>query len=297
MTIALLDPAFFLSRSDDELRRDLDDIIKICRDHSLRLPPIPEYWDYLQLLARPLETVSGPITKRAFMVIRQISAKSNLEFNQQPNVGSYWQKGFKVLFNTSMFPNQPWHRRMATAILRALATGERVVLLVRKINGRNVSMHASPNNGSLEEITRWSLYVRAANAQRPTRIACCHHSRNLSEEWTTRYNWQLPAPSDGGSHPFCVPDQWWMGRHSACSGFQWVDRFNNQWGRPANIPCGKGNHWDVQLCNQYAQLMHRSYLNIIDYPSKVLGKPSGDIHHTPTKQPQTSIYSWKSNCC
>ncbi len=121
MTIALLDPAFFLNdRSDAELRHDLDTIVQTCRACSLRLPPIPEYWKPLQALARPLEQAGSPHTKRAFGEIWRLSARSPLV--PDATGGHYWQKGFKVLFNTHLFPeNQPWHSRMATAILRALA--------------------------------------------------------------------------------------------------------------------------------------------------------------------------------
>lgn len=69
--IGLLDPALFLPRSENEVQRELDAVMKMVDRYSISLPAFDEYWPALwSELGAPLERALSPTAKRALQEIR-----------------------------------------------------------------------------------------------------------------------------------------------------------------------------------------------------------------------------------
>lgn len=294
MIIGLLDPALFLPRDSKEVQRDFDFVLQICRKHKIELIPFPEYWrDLWSKLALPLEKALSPEAKRPLQELRRL--ESNIAIPTfQPPAGKVWRRGFEQLFGASAF-SQSWEEPMMKAALRALSADHEVILLTRRVDGRNIQRHAA-SDCTLDEITRWALYLQP-KGMGPKQILCVYHPRNLQLKWTVRFDWRLPAVSDGARYPFCPPDKWWRAKTPAHRTIKskpaWVDKLNNGWARP-NTP-GLGHHWDVYIESpQLQEAVGLDQINVIEFgvPSTE-GKP-GHIHHVPgKKQGKLSDTGWK----
>ncbi|MDC0711748.1 hypothetical protein POL68_24985 [Stigmatella sp. ncwal1] len=172
---------------------------------------------------------------------------------------------------------------MASATLRAIVSGEDVVVLTRRVVGRNLKTHAAGGT-TLEENTRWILHVQPKNIGH-RQILCVHHPRNLSERWTARFDWRLPAVSDGARYPFCPPDNWWKASTSAIRTISskpaWIDKRGTGWARP-NIPNGAGYHWDVFIReNALEQAVGLSQINVVAFGAPPDEGAPGQLHHEP----------------
>lgn len=172
---------------------------------------------------------------------------------------------------------------MEAATLRAVATGEDVVLFVRRIEGRNLHVHRAGNT-TLDENTRWVLHVQSSIAGRK-QILCVYHPRNITETWSTRFDWRLPRAPDA-RFPFCAPLFWWLRATPVFDTKQskpcWIDQHGNGWARP-NINSGAGYHWDVYIRNpNHVAAIGLDQINVVQF-----GAPAGEgrpgwIHHVPT---------------
>jgi hypothetical protein len=286
MTIGLLDPSLLLKRDNETIVKEYAWILSTCRQYKIRLMPFPEYWnDLWRILGRSLEPNLSVDAKAALRQLRsggQQHANGLLPIGQD-KLGSVWKNGFDVMFDN--IDGTSWGPRMAAATLRAVSSGEDVILFCRAIEKRNLQTHLIAQ-GALAEITRWLLHVQSKTVGR-RQILCVHHPRNLVERWTTRFDWRLPSTSDDAGYPFCPPPKWWQKSTKAVDTIRskmcWVDAHGNGWARP-NINSGSGYHWDVYVQNQgFAEKIGLDQLNIVEHgvdPSKKQGKP-GWIHHLP----------------
>jgi hypothetical protein len=200
MTIGLLDPALFLERDPEVVVRELNSILLACYKRKVRLIPYPEYWpDLWRNLARPFEAnpTMTHTARAAIQQLRRIGEQHRGEVGKvgQENLGSVWQNGFETLFNN--IDGTSWTNRMAEATLRAVSTGEEVVMFTRLVDKRNLQIHRAAES-TLDEVTRWVLHVQSRTAGR-RQILCVHNPRNFQERWTTRFDWsacQMVATGD-----------------------------------------------------------------------------------------------------
>lgn len=281
--IGLLDPALFLHRSEADVERDFDAVLRTCAHHSISLPTLAEYWhDLWSQLGLPLERALSPSGKRALQQIRRLGEQSKKPIPPLSHgAGLVWRRGFQQLFGTQHFANS-WEERMAAASIRAAATGERVVLLTRRMLGRNLVQHAS-GGSTLEENTRWVLHLQPKGMGH-VQVLCVYHPRNLADRWTTRFDWRLPG-THGARYPFCPPDAWWKGStvvwRTVSSKPAWIDRYSNGWARP-NIPNGAGYHWDVFIQSiGLRESVGLDQINVVEFGApQAEGRP-GQIHHVP----------------
>ncbi|MBF0181998.1 MAG: hypothetical protein HQM03_18425 [Magnetococcales bacterium] len=186
------------------------------------------------------------------------------------------------MFDLSLFDGGNWAQVMANAVVTALATGDRVVMLTRRLEGRNLVIHAT-GHCTLDEIIRWMLYVQPAG-QDIRRVPCVHHERNLQEEWTTRLDWRLPGSGRQATHPYCPPDLWEQKRtrvrDTRMGKPAWIDRHGNGWAKP-DIP-GVAYHWDVLIGRD-------DHLNVTAYDAPPSQGAPGTIHHVPEKEKSRSL--------
>ncbi len=283
--IALLDPALFLPRANRLIQHDFDLIVYLCRKHAVQLPPLEEYWRPLWSgPGRSLEKQVPPEIKATIREVQRIAKKPSPTIPKLPSdPGTIWRRGFAQLFDLSRFGGANWEQPMAEAALRATCSGQAVIVITRRMKNRNIRVHAAEQS-RFQEPTRWALYVQPRNIG-PKRIHCVHHPRNLMDDWTIRFDWRLPGPGKGGTHPFCYPDKWWQAGTTACGTVRskpaWLDRFGNGWARP-NISQGAGYHWDVYIENKsQKQLAGADHVNVVAFGvPKKQGQP-GNIHHPP----------------
>lgn len=287
--IGLLDPAFFLPPDGPagvrDLERDLGLVIQACRKHSIELVPLEEYWpDLWRLLGRPLEHALAPTEKRPLQELWKLAKKATSHvppLNGPP--GRVWRNGFDQLFGAACLGDS-WEERMASATVRAVAASDQVVVLTRRVLGRNLRRHASGNT-TLDENTRWVLHVQPQGIG-PRQVLCVHHPRNVSESWTARFDWRLPALADGARYPFCPPDRWWKGSTTAwrtvASKPAWLDKHGNGWARP-NIPGGAGYHWDVFIDSpSLKQAVGLGQINVVEFGAPAGEGSVGHLHHVPS---------------
>jgi hypothetical protein len=282
--IGLLDPALFLPRPDSEVERDFDRVAQSCRNHDIQLAALNEYWPALwNELARPLEQRLGPQARRALQQIRRLGDAANRHVPElAPHAGKAWRAGFRQLFEYSALGTS-WEERMVRAVVRAALSGEQVIVLVRRMVGRNLVVHASGGT-TLDENTRWALHVQPRGIGH-RQILCVYDNRNLIEPWTTRFDWRLPGSSDGARYPFCPPDRWWKGSTSAHRTVEsrpaWLDKHNNAWARP-NIPGGAGYHWDVYVhAPTLKEAVGLDQINVVQFGAPLTEGRAGHLHHIP----------------
>lgn len=283
--IGLLDPALFLNRSVIEVQRELDIVLRTCKQYSISLPPFEEYWPALWVnFGAPFEHSLSPDAKRALHEIRKLGQQSALPprvLAQMPS--RVWKRGFTQLFGQPNFPDS-WEESMAAAAIRAVATGEDVILFTRRMLGRNLVHHLA-GHSNLEENTRWLLHLQPQGMGHK-QILCVYHPRNLANHWTVRFDWRLPGNQHGARYPFCPPNAWWKGATAAwgtvASKHAWLDQHGNGWARP-NIPDGAGYHWDVFISSASLQdAVGLDQINVVEYGAPSNEGVAGQIHHVPT---------------
>jgi hypothetical protein len=281
--IGLLDPALFLPRSDAEVERDLALVVRACREHEIQVVPLGEYWrDLWRLFAQPFERQLGSTAKRALQELRKLAEGSKRQLPALDSAaGKAGRAWFEQMFGYGAL-GVSWEERMVAATLRAAMAGEKVVLFTRRIEGRNLCVHRV-HNCRLDETTRWVLHVQPKGIGHK-QILCVHHLRNMSEPWTTRFDWRLPASSDGGRYPFCPPDRWWKGSTQAHRTVRskpaWVDKHGNGWARPGTP--GTGYHWDVFIdLAGVRDLVGLSEINVVEFGAPAAEGNAGELHHVP----------------
>ncbi|MBF0310578.1 MAG: hypothetical protein HQL56_13720 [Magnetococcales bacterium] len=277
--IGILDPALFLPRSNEkELQDDIEFVLRACREYSIRLIAFPEYWNRLwDEWGRRLQESKA---NQPFLVQLQ-ECKQDAPPKPSQSFSIRKVEGFKELFDLSRVPGGTnWQEAMIRAVVRALLTGEEVVILTRRLETRNIHKH-SVGESALHEMKPWALSVQM-DGHESKEVLCVYHVRNLEEDWTTRFDWRLPGTET--KYPFCPPNKWReVDAFRTCeSKIAWLDRFGNCWARP-NISGGKGGHWDVYIRNITQQeMVGLSPINVAEYDFKE--SSSGVIDHTPAKK-------------
>lgn len=281
--IGLLDPALFLQRPEQDVLRDLDVVLRICTKFSISVPALDEYWpDLWSRLGSPLERALSPEGRRTLQELRRLEQRSKMVIPAlTPGAGLVWRRGFQQLFSPQHFADS-WEERMAAAAVRAAHTGQKVVLLTRRVLGRNLVRHASGGT-TLDENTRWVLHLQPTGIGH-IQVMCVYHARNLADHWTTRFDWRLPG-QEGARYPFCPPNGWWKGSvvawKTVSSKPAWVDRHGNGWARP-NIPNGAGYHWDVFIqSGALKQAVGLDQINVVEFGAPATEGQPGQIHHIP----------------
>jgi hypothetical protein len=290
MKIGILDPALLLPRpgEEDQLEADLDEVARICRDGNVVLPTFEEYWPALwkELGSALHRSLSSPRARRALDELRGLGRppRGMPPFSIAPTGRVY---GLRQMFEIQGL-GPGWLAKMTAVLTRAWVSDSPTILLTRRIDGRNSTIH-SAENWKLDEITRWVLYLHLGGTP-PRTVYCFHHSRNLSEDlrWTTRYDWRLPASSDGATHPFCPPAAWRKRAVRAVATVEskkaFLDAKGNGWARP-NIEGGKGYHWDVYIRDAaLAEHVGLGQLNIVEFGAPPKEGAPGTIHHIPAKK-------------
>lgn len=284
--IGLLDPTLLLDDwpDDTSLRRAIDDIVRLCRRHSVRLPEAAGYWSRLwSELGRPLERAQPPATKRSLQQLRQLRAPHDTLLPPPPNEARVW--GFCELFGTPELGGR-WEDLMAQAALSAAHAArerdEEVLLLVRRLPGRNLHEERA-GQVTLARISRWRLHLQQPGIP-PTSIPCVSRSRQLEVPWTQRLDPRLPAEAEGARYPFCPPPEWWLRDTTVWRTMEsrpaWIDAKGNGWARPS-IEDGSGYHWDVFLPYQLQEDIGLSQINVVEYGAPADEGPTGSIHHVP----------------
>jgi len=283
--IGLLDPALFLPRSNDaETERDLDLVVQACRKHAIQLVPLDEYWrDLWTDFARPLERQLGPSARRALQALRRWAEAPTGHVPALTSGGDKaWRAGFAQLFGHHVL-GASWEEKMARVVLRAVVADRNVVMLTRRMPGRNLVFHEA-GGSTLDESTRWVLHVQPKGIGH-RQILCVHHPRNVLECWTARFDWRLPSSSDGARYPFCPPHDWWKGATASHRTIEskpaWLDRHGNGWARP-NIARGAGYHWDVFIQSPALQeAVGLAQINVVEFGAPSSEGKVGQLHHVP----------------
>lgn len=169
--IGLIDPALFLVRPEQEVVTDCALAVRACQQHGIEIAPLDEYWPALWTgLARELERRLSPNGKRSLQELRKRAELSTSHLAALPaNAGTAWRRGFTQMFGAPWL-DPPWDERMARAVMRAVSTGRPVVLLSRRMSGRNLKVHAA-GECTLDEITRWVLHVQPTGVG-PRQVLC-----------------------------------------------------------------------------------------------------------------------------
>jgi hypothetical protein len=157
-----------------EVERELGLVLQACRKHSIELPPLEEYWlDLWSSLGRPLENDLAPAAKRPLQELRKLGERAVTHLPElSGSSGKVWRNGFQQLFGAASLGNS-WEERMASATLRAVAASAEVVILTRRVPGRNVQVHTS-GGCALEENTRWVVHVQPKGIGH-RQVLCVHH--------------------------------------------------------------------------------------------------------------------------
>lgn len=281
--IGLLDPSILLPRSGPDPSRtvckEIGEIVRVCRSHNIRLLAVGSYWhDLWSTYGRTLEATLEPQARQALRELRKMGARHTASDSQVDAVA--WLRGFRQLFGSEVLPDD-WEVRMASAVVEAVSSGEQVVVFIRRVEGRNLTIHRVENS-TLDENLRWVLYVQLPVIG-PKQVLCVYNARNLTEPWTCRYDWRLPSSSAGAVLSFEPPHNWWKGSAVAWrtvrSKHAWIDHQGNGWCRP-NISNGAGYHWDVFIESPAMQEhFGDSHLNIVAYDAPPEQGQMGYIHH------------------
>lgn len=284
--IAIVDPALLLPRPEaerDDAACDLESVLRAIREHRLEVPPLEEYWPPLwRTLGRALESNPSPRVSAAVRELRSVARPMDIGPLPTPLLGRAY--GFRQLFEHAPLSSE-WVARMTNAVARVALTRRPVALLVRCMQQRNAAL-LEAGGSRVREITRWVVRLHVQGAP-PTAIPCVHHARNLrpSLQWTTRFDWRLPAQADSARYPFCPPQNWWrrsvrsVATHASRP--SWADACGRYWARP-NIPGGAGHHWDVFLSDPSLEArIGLSQLNIVEFGAPTREGEPGTIHHVP----------------
>ena len=157
--IGILDPALFLPRApaaEAELRFEFDLVLRACREARISIYMLEEYWpDLWRELGRTLDRgLHDQKARRALDEIRKIGESPRISpLSTIPGGRVY---GFRQLF--ADIGGFDWTERMTRAVVRAVLSGERTVLLTRRMLGRNLQRH-QVDNSVIDEPTRWQLYL------------------------------------------------------------------------------------------------------------------------------------------
>lgn len=253
MTVALLDPCLFdPTVHEDGLQgvvSQLNDLLLLCRRRRIQIPTVEEYWaDLARVCIRPTEgRCTSEIMRRPFLELRKMARPLDLP----PYADGTRVWGFRHLFEDLGQPEDAWADRLAEAAVRCCRGDHEIIVFVASVEGRNLCIRRHDDT-ALREYTRWLLHTQPRGVG-PCHLPCWHHPRNAEVDWTTRYDYRLPATQDRAKFPFCPVPEWksmgvevWRTVQSRPT---FPDAHGHAWARPG-INEGAGDHWDVYLDDQ-----------------------------------------------
>jgi hypothetical protein len=281
---AILDPYIFwlpvapTEKSIKDLLKSIDFVISAVRQ-GITVSVTKSVWlrinqDFIRFAATQMP--SHQLTTRVQVLSR------TLTFTEAPPAqGETWGIKSQYVFAGFADPNF-WLSELAKVAMFWIAEEEEFVFLTRLLVGRNVREHQTANCVIWEK-THWEIFVRSSEGNATAvGIPCITSLRNLSVQWTQRYDDYLPdtAPANGlAFRP--VPD-WKKPSTTVVRTIQakptWVDIEGNGWS-DTNTP-GDAHHWDVFL--DPAPLVKKfgsAHVNIKSWGTDDRGRVPGEVHH------------------
>jgi len=291
VTLGLIDPQLLELRPEQVIADELAQILLLCRQHSIVVPSSLPYWNELwSTMGARLEQTLGR-GGQAYRAVQELRKPGTPVTGIPPAPEQrvrVW--GFAGPARGALFDGA-WPNLLAEAAVRAALTRQRVVLLCRHVQGRNLDVHQHANI-TLDEIVRWSLYVQPPVVG-PVTIDCCTRPRNLAVPWTIRMDWRLP---DTGRYPYCPMQNWRRGAtrvfKTARSRPAWLDVQGNEWARP-NISAGSGYHWHVYVNTNHHSRLGLEQINVVAFGGAASEGVPGSIHHMdPAKKAHFTDRGW-----
>lgn len=281
---AILDPYIFwlpavpTEKSIKDLLASIDFVISAVRQ-GLTVSVTKSVWlrinqEFIRFAATQM--ASHHLTTRVQILTR------SLTFTEAPPVqGETW--GIKSLYAFADFPDPTfWLSELAKVAVYWIAEEEEFIFLTRLLVGRNVREHRTANCVIWEK-THWQIFVKSsAKNAASVGIPCITSLRNLSVQWTQRYDDRLPDTAPGGGLAFVPVPDWKKASVSVVRTIQskptWEDFEKNGWS-DTNTP-GTAHHWDVFL--HPAPLIQKFggvHVNIKSWGSDDRGRVPGEVHH------------------
>ena len=164
--IGLLDPALFLFRAEADIINDLDNVLRASRAHKIELTPLREYWpDLWSQLGKTLEGRLSPEAKRTLQAVRRAAPQTDTGIGALPaNAGIVWRRGFTEMFGDPHL-HPEWTDRMAFAVIRAVSSGQPVVVFCRRMVGRNLVIHSAGNSTCMRTCVGYSMCSQTVSAR------------------------------------------------------------------------------------------------------------------------------------
>jgi hypothetical protein len=257
----------------NELKAHLSEIIAICRKFNWKVIFDRQGWRQLELtLIREITAQCQDAELSVALTVLRKNFLQTVDADHTPQIRTW---GIKPLFNNLGTPRDVEFAEKATRSLMP-----RTCFFVRELEGRNIRIHASGHSFVCER-TRWRIYLSSTGLNGAVPVSCVTKVRNISIEWTSRYDAGLP---DTGQFEFVPATEWHLRSTVAVGVMQakpvYVDKEKNGWAKP-NTP-GTGYHWDVYLTDRrWIDAVGLDQVNVCrsDTPTEQ-GSP-GEIHHVP----------------
>ncbi|MBN3770710.1 hypothetical protein [Burkholderia sp. Se-20378] len=284
----VVDPYLFLPSATNgtydaqrlaEIKSHLSEIISICKKNDWKIYFDRGAWKSIeQSLIRKLTSqhVSDHALSVAFSVLR-----STLKLIEPTATGTVRTYGVKPMYALQTKEDDArFAEGIAKSLLHTLQNYGRAYLFVRELTGRNINILAA-GKSFITERTRWRLYISATGFRGAIAVPCITTARNVSIEWTTRYDCALP---DSGSFTFYPPDEWYLRATKAVATMSskpvFLDRKENGWAKPDTN--GTPYHWDVFINDQkWLKKIGINPINVCRHGIPDSQGTQGEIHHIP----------------
>ncbi|HHY6927763.1 TPA: hypothetical protein ACV4T7_007148 [Burkholderia ambifaria] len=266
----------------DELKAQLSEIIAICRRFNWKVIFDRQGWRHIELSV--IRNITSQCKDNELAVALSVLRRNFLETIDVDAGVQVRTWGIKPLFNDLSTPEDvDLAEKVTRSLAYCLTRRQSVKLFVREVEGRNTKIHATGHSFICER-TRWMIYLsmRGLNGAGP--IACITKIRNITTEWTSRYDVGLP---DTGSFAFVPSTDWHLRKTIASRVMQskpvFLDKEGNGWAKP-NTP-GVGYHWDVYLSDrEWIDAVGLAQINICRSDAPVEQGAPGEIHHVPAEK-------------
>ncbi|MEM5432517.1 hypothetical protein [Cupriavidus oxalaticus] len=262
-----------------QIKEQLHEIISICRKFNWKVIFDRKGWRNIEL--NFIRKITAQCQDADLNVALSALRRDFLQMVDIDGVEGIRTWGIKPLFNGV---NTPIDSDFADSVARSASISfehyGRALLFVREIEGRNITTRAAGNSYICER-TRWRIYFSKTGLNGAIPVPCVTRVRNVSVEWTARYDVGLP---DCGRYAFQPSAHWHLRRTVVVGVMQakpvFLDTKANGWAKP-NTP-GAGYHWDVYLSDrEWIDAIRLTQINVCrsDVPASQ-GAP-GEIHHIP----------------
>jgi hypothetical protein len=272
--LMVLDPLLFEYDVNEQLvEARLDDAACILLRHDGLIPDGPEWGRLYADHIRPLsKRVQRPRVRNALDSFRQRVSPVDLPSTRTGDRCA--DRELDLLFPTG----HPWRDKIATLLLRCVRSGQDTVLIAPLVECRNAIAHRHKSSVLVEK-TVWHMRAELAGGEVHA-VPCIRCERNLTVEWTRRYDESLPATGDC---PFCPVDDWRDPNVKVTKTRRarpaFLDRYANSWAEPST---GGGHHWDVFLEPEWLQKRFGlDQINVTKHGVPASEPSVGSVHHVP----------------